>query len=66
VNPSTGGRACERAARRPASGTDANFLNLMPFGVIALAWALLGETLHAYHVVGAGLVIAGVVLTTTR
>jgi len=38
----------------------------MPFVVIALAWALLGETVHADHVVGAGLVIAGVVLTTTR
>ena len=66
MNPSTGGRACERAARRPASGTDANFLNLMPFVVIALARALLGEAVHAYHVVGAALVIAGVVLTTTR
>ena len=38
----------------------------MPFVVIALAWALLGEAVHAYHVVGACLVIAGVVLTTTR
>jgi len=38
----------------------------MPFVVIALVWALLGETVHAYHVVGAGLGIAGVVLTTTR
>ena len=26
----------------------------MPFVVIALVWALLGETVHAYHVVGAG------------
>jgi drug/metabolite transporter (DMT)-like permease len=25
-----------------------------------------GEAVHAYHVVGAALVIAGVVLTTTR
>ena len=46
--------------------TTATFLNLMPFVVIALAWALLGEAVHAYHVVGAALVIAGVVLTTTR
>ena len=38
----------------------------MPFVVIALARALLGEAVHAYHVVGAALVIAGVVLTTTR
>jgi drug/metabolite transporter (DMT)-like permease len=28
--------------------------------------AVLGEAMHAYHVVGACLVIAGVVLTTTR
>jgi drug/metabolite transporter (DMT)-like permease len=27
-------------------------------------WAVLGEAVHAYHVVGAALVIAGVVLTT--
>src|SRR5437016_9449551 len=47
-------------------GRMATFLNLMPFVVIALAWALLGEAVHAYHVVGAALVIAGVVLTTTR
>ena len=52
--------------RRLRPGRTATFLNLMPFVVIALAWALLGETLHAYHVVGAGLVIGGVVLTTTR
>jgi len=42
------------------------FLNLMPFVVIVLAWALLGEAVYAYHVVGAAFVIAGVVLTTTR
>ena len=40
------------------------FLNLMPFVVLALSWALLGETLHAYHVVGAALVAAGVYLAT--
>lgn len=40
------------------------FLNLMPFAVLALSWALLGETLHAYHVAGATLVVAGVYLAT--
>ena len=40
------------------------FLNLMPFVVLALSCALLGETLHAYHVVGAALVAAGVYLAT--
>lgn len=40
------------------------FLNLMPFAVLALSWALLGETIHAYHLVGAVLVVAGVYLAT--
>ncbi len=42
------------------------FLNLMPFVVIALAWAILGEPVRAYHLVGAVLVIAGVLLATRR
>jgi len=42
------------------------FLNLMPFAVIALIWAMLGETVHAYHLVGAALVIGGVFLATRR
>ena len=57
---------CGSISRAPRPGRTATFLNLMPFVVIALAWALLGEAVHAYHVVGAALVIAGVVLTTTR
>jgi drug/metabolite transporter (DMT)-like permease len=36
----------------------------MPFVVLALSWALLGERLHAYHVAGATLVVAGVYLAT--
>jgi drug/metabolite transporter (DMT)-like permease len=32
--------------------------------VIALTWALVGESVHLYHLVGALLVIAGVYLTT--
>jgi drug/metabolite transporter (DMT)-like permease len=50
--------------RRIGPGRAATFLNLMPFVVIVLSWALLGEAVHAYHLVGAALVIAGVVLTT--
>jgi len=30
--------------------------------VIVLSWALLGEAVHPYHLVGAGMVIAGVLL----
>ena len=43
-------------------GRASAFLNLMPFVVLGLSWLLLGETIHAYHVVGALLVIAGVAL----
>jgi len=39
-------------------------LNLMPFAVLGLSWALLGETIHAYHVAGAALVVTGVYLAT--
>jgi drug/metabolite transporter (DMT)-like permease len=40
------------------------FMNLMPFLIIALSWALLGEPVRWYHVAGAVLVIAGVVLAS--
>lgn len=55
-----------RVIRRLGPGRAAAFMNLMPFVVIAMSWALVGEAVHAYHVVGAVLVIAGVVLTTGR
>jgi drug/metabolite transporter (DMT)-like permease len=42
------------------------FLNLMPFAVIVLTWAMLGEAVRAYHLVGAALVIGGVFLATRR
>jgi drug/metabolite transporter (DMT)-like permease len=41
-------------------------LSLLPFAVIALSWALLGETIHRYHLAGAGLVAAGVLVATRR
>ena len=50
--------------RRLGPGRTAAFMNLMPFVVIAMSWALVGETVHAYHLAGAALVVAGVVLTT--
>lgn len=52
--------------RRLGPGRTAAFMNLMPFVVIGMSWALVGEAVHVYHLVGAGLVIAGVVLTTGR
>jgi drug/metabolite transporter (DMT)-like permease len=52
--------------RRIGPSRAATFLNLMPFVVIALTWAMLGERVHAYHLVGAALVIGGVVLATRR
>jgi drug/metabolite transporter (DMT)-like permease len=36
----------------------------MPFAVLPMAWLLVGETIHAYHVIGAALVAAGVYLVT--
>jgi drug/metabolite transporter (DMT)-like permease len=50
--------------RRLGPARTAAFMNLMPFVVIALSWMLVGEEVHAYHVAGAVLVIAGVALTT--
>ena len=52
--------------RTVGAGRAAVFTNLMPFLVIALSWAILGEPIRWYHVVGATVVIAGVVLTTRR
>lgn len=46
------------------AGRAATFMNLMPFVVIGLTWAVAGETVHAYHVVGAALITAGVYLVT--
>jgi drug/metabolite transporter (DMT)-like permease len=50
--------------RRLGPARTAAFMNLMPFVVIAMSWVLVGEQVHAYHVAGAVLVIAGVALTT--
>jgi len=52
--------------RAVGAGRAAVFTNLIPFLVIGLSWAILGEPIRWYHAVGATVVIAGVVLTTTR
>lgn len=52
--------------RRLGPGRTAAFMNLMPFVVIGMSWAIVGEAVHAYHLVGAVFVIVGVVLTTRR
>jgi drug/metabolite transporter (DMT)-like permease len=52
------------AVRAIGPGRAAGFLNLIPFVVLGLAWLLVGEHVHAYHLAGAALVIAGVFLTT--
>jgi len=53
-----------RIVRRIGAGRAATFMNLLPFVVIALSSLLLAEPVQAYHLVGAGLAIAGVFLTT--
>jgi drug/metabolite transporter (DMT)-like permease len=50
--------------RTIGAGRAVTFLNLMPFAVLTMAWLLVGETIHLYHVIGAGLVAAGVYLVT--
>jgi drug/metabolite transporter (DMT)-like permease len=51
------------AVRRIGAGRTVTFMNLMPFVVIALSWAIVGETVRPYHLAGALLVIGGVYLT---
>jgi drug/metabolite transporter (DMT)-like permease len=55
-----------QGVRAVGAGRAAVFMNLVPFMVIALSWLLLGESVRWYHMAGATLVIAGVVLATTR
>jgi drug/metabolite transporter (DMT)-like permease len=55
-----------QAIRVVGAGRGAVFTNLMPFLVILLSWLLLGARIRWYHMVGACVVIAGVVLATRR
>ena len=50
--------------RTVGPGRAAVFTNLIPFLVIGLSWAILGEPIRWYHAVGATVVLGGVVLTT--
>jgi drug/metabolite transporter (DMT)-like permease len=55
-----------QAVRTVGPGRAAVFTNLVPFLVLGLSWLMVGEPIHGYHWIGAGGVIVGVVLTTTR
>jgi drug/metabolite transporter (DMT)-like permease len=55
-----------QAIRAVGAGRAAVFTNLIPFLVILLSWAILGEPIRWYHAVGATVVIAGVALTARR
>ena len=48
------------------AGRAAVFTNLTPFVVIVLSALTLGEAIRWYHLVGATVVLAGVVLATTK
>jgi len=52
--------------RAVGAGRAAVFTNLIPFLVIGLSWAILGEPIRWYHAVGATVVLAGVVFTSRR
>jgi drug/metabolite transporter (DMT)-like permease len=55
-----------QSVRVVGAGKAAIYMNMMPFLVIVLSWALLGESIRWYQAVGACVVIAGVVLATRR
>ncbi len=55
-----------QAVRVVGAGKAAVYMNVMPFLVIGLSWALLGEVVRWYQAVGACVVIAGVILATRR
>ncbi len=40
--------------------------NLLPIIVAGLAWALLGERLHAYHFIGGSVTLLGVVISLRK
>jgi drug/metabolite transporter (DMT)-like permease len=55
-----------QCVRIVGAGRAAVFTNLTPFAVIALSALTLGEAIHWYHLIGATVVLAGVILATTR
>ncbi|WP_349583355.1 DMT family transporter [Vogesella oryzagri] len=52
--------------QRIGSERTAIFMNLLPLFTALLASAMLGETIHAYHWVGGGLILAGVSLSQRK
>ena len=48
--------------RRLGAARTALFVNLLPVMVALLAWAVLGEQLRAYHLIGGALALAGVAI----
>ncbi|WP_231895258.1 DMT family transporter [Vogesella sp. LIG4] len=52
--------------QRIGSERTAIFMNLLPLFTALLASATLGETIHAYHWIGGGLILAGVSLSQRR
>jgi drug/metabolite transporter (DMT)-like permease len=55
-----------RIQRSLGAGTTGLVLYLTPLYTSLLAWLLLGETLHAYHLAGAALILPGIWLATRR
>jgi drug/metabolite transporter (DMT)-like permease len=55
-----------QCVRIVGAGRAAVFTNLTPFVVIALSALMLGEAIRWYHLVGATVVLVGVVLATAR
>jgi drug/metabolite transporter (DMT)-like permease len=53
-----------RVIRTLGPGRTVTILHLLPFVVLAVSWALVGEAPHAYHLGGAALVVGGVYLAT--
>jgi len=52
-----------RAVAEVGSNVAGMFVHLMPAFGSVLAWIFLGEVLRAYHLVGIGLILAGIALT---
>jgi drug/metabolite transporter (DMT)-like permease len=52
--------------RRLGTSRTSLLMYLIPVYNVGLAWALLGESLHAYHFVGMAMVLPGIYLATRR
>ena len=53
-----------RAVAEVGSNVAGIFVHLMPAFVSLLAWLFLGERIYAFHLVGIGLILGGITLTT--